>query len=1116
MPSIRTSYLRRKQSRLRQLHSLAPIALLTVALLPGAGLLAQQGVVPTTAPVEQSVFSSTVGNFFDNTRGNLVRHQLGHISPIAIDQAGGAYLFAPNNAGQRVSITYLPTDTMIGEIFTGPGITSLKSRPTTVEGWATDSINGCVSVIDPFTLRIMRTIPVSKEPHGIAFLADGSRAYVTCSADAKVDVIDCATYSVVQSITIPGVAPRGIAIAGNTVWVASFYSGNNTAAKREALSFAIAGPASSQSIVEPGPASGDTALPDGDLFAITITASAATDFLDANQTVSGVGTILFNLHAHPTKSELWIPNTDALNRIVGEASFTDGQVVSNRISIVDPTTSAITVLDLETLAANAGLPNSAQPVAVEFDTVNDLAFVAAFGSDAVLVIDTSATNPSGYTLVDRHLLTPLTPPMPPGGSTPAPVPSRCGPRGLVLLPGGDELVVFNGIDNSYSRVDLTASGSTAPTAMTLGFDPTPAAVKRGLGHLANADHSATGTSSCFSCHVDGHFDMLMWDLSAFTDTAPLGGKPQLEIDNKGPMATQSLRGLAQAGPLHWRGERAQLTDFNVGGFVGLLKRSAPLTVEEFDEVEAGTNSLVYPSNPRQQPSRVFTSTEAIGLDKFRNQLAVGGFSCASCHRLPLGTSCELQPLLTSGGPAASAKVAHLRGVGDKLSPSVPVFTSSGYTSPDFVNRTTNGWGLTHAGSIDSLFNFVDQFPGVNGSNPSSDFRTEIAAFAEAFDTGLAPSTAWQQTLQPGPNALVDWTNALNSTVIPQRNAGNCDFVIAGTVQLSTGYFGFSLAWDHQVGAWQTGINGVVFSDNDVFQYTLNSGLPVTVFGMPLGTGWRFGVDRDLDGLLNDSEGAYTPFKASDVWTPDSDMDGIPDGLETPYGLDPRVNQGLSSPDNVAPTIVGGPIVVFTTHSTCKIEFTTNEPARVEIVNGVAGTPSPADGRYDVNHSIYVRELVEGATTNVDVILVDAIGNGTPVASPISIPVTTDLIGDGSHVTGLQIVTFASPTITVRATVESYLVPTFNMAGHEVHLFAYADAPGVAFEKLTPLPYGVAGTVVSGTTVDFQLTVPPSVLAAAPGTRRIHYGVRLILPGSATSAKPYIEGKDVLSFRVQTF
>lgn len=53
------------------------------------------------------------------------------------------------------------------------------------------------------------------EPYGIALTPDVSCAYVTNSASNTVSVIDTASNTVVATIKIPGVQPRGVAITNN-------------------------------------------------------------------------------------------------------------------------------------------------------------------------------------------------------------------------------------------------------------------------------------------------------------------------------------------------------------------------------------------------------------------------------------------------------------------------------------------------------------------------------------------------------------------------------------------------------------------------------------------------------------------------------------------------------------------------------------------------------------------------------------------------------------------------------------------------------------------------------------------------------------------------------------
>jgi hypothetical protein len=78
--------------------------------------------------------------------------------------------------------------------------------------------------------------------------------------------------------------------------------------------------------------------------------------------------------------------------------------------------------------------------------------------------------------------------------------------------------------------------------------------------------SSNGEASCSSCHIFGDFDSLAWDLGNPDDDVLDNNNP-FEFDvgitpfhpMKGPMTTQSLRGMAGEGPMHWRGDRAAPT-----------------------------------------------------------------------------------------------------------------------------------------------------------------------------------------------------------------------------------------------------------------------------------------------------------------------------------------------------------------------------------------------------------------------------------------------------------------------------------------------------------------------------------------------------------------------------
>ena len=140
--------------------------------------------------------------------------------------------------------------------------------------------------------------------------------------------------------------------------------------------------------------------------------------------------------------------------------------------------------------------------------------------------------------------------------------------------------------------------------------------------------------------------MLAWDLGdpqgdMLTNSAVI---PQLGVTNtsvfhpmKGPMTTQTLRGLNTLEPFHWRGDRTNFTHFNIA-FPGLMG-SAPLSSPDMEAYRDFVNTLVFQPNPNQNLDRTLPATFA-GADPragFTNYVVdqyVGGLTCNTCHTLP--------------------------------------------------------------------------------------------------------------------------------------------------------------------------------------------------------------------------------------------------------------------------------------------------------------------------------------------------------------------------------------------------------------------------------------------------------------------------------------------------
>ena len=181
-----------------------------------------------------------------------------------------------------------------------------------------------------------------------------------------------------------------------------------------------------------------------------------------------------------------------------------------------------------------------------------------------------------------------------------------GPTGLVLDEAHNRLYVLTRFDNSVRVVNTTTLSRGDGAARSRSTIPSPpASPTAGRSSTTPPSPPATARRRARACHIFGDFDSLAWDLGNPDDD--VHGQPEpdpdprsLDLDPdfhpmKGPMTTQSLRGMANHGPMHWRGDRTGGLDepsvqpdggaydedsafkkFNVA-FAGLLGRSGPLT-----------------------------------------------------------------------------------------------------------------------------------------------------------------------------------------------------------------------------------------------------------------------------------------------------------------------------------------------------------------------------------------------------------------------------------------------------------------------------------------------------------------------------------------------------------
>jgi hypothetical protein len=336
------------------------------------------------------------------------------------------------------------------------------------------------------------------------------------------------------------------------------------------------------------------------------------------------------------------------------------------------------------------------------------------------------------------------------------------------------------------------------------------------------------------------------------------------------MVTQSLRGLRNLSPYHWRGERPDLESFNVA-FDGLLggRQLRPRGMGRFGSF---LESIVYPPSAGQAPDRSRSDAAQRGFDVFHLTGTIGSTNCVSCHQLEteegeptFGSNRQVFELLSG----MTLKVPQLRGLPDRV-----IFSHDGFET--------------------SLRTFLDQSIFVA---LTSGQRDDLAAFFGEFESETMPSVGVQRTLHklncddPETLALVELLMDRASREI-RPAAGEPEIELQATGYMENAPGGgdrvVSLLYRPSLtpSSWEadtTGDGPHVFEG--LRQMACSGDAVLTFTAVPAGTGIR-SLDRDGDGLKSgDEELVHGTLPGK----PDSDHDGLTDGDEVlTTGTDPLV------------------------------------------------------------------------------------------------------------------------------------------------------------------------------------------------------------------------------------
>lgn len=540
-------------------------------------------------------------------------------------------------------------------------------------------------------------------------------------------------------------------------------------------------------------------LPDLDVFAIDV----AT--LNLTESFAHVGTTLFSMAVHPQTGALYVANTDANNatRFEGAGDFggstVQGHIAKSQLTRIDVTTRSVRKMhlnrhiDYDVLKASDAVKQHsvANPNQLIFSADGSLVYVAAMGSDKIAVYSSEAFENAANWDGQGSEFNPIT-----AASRHIEVPG--GPAGMALDSSANRLFVYTRFDNALSLINLQNKQQVQRLTM---YSPEPDNMIAGRAMLYDAKRSSSnGEASCASCHIGGDTDHLSWNLG--NPDSGNGANPQpfptsnlsrlgcdlvgpnepscelLQIINgngdelsfasmKGPMATQSMRGMSTHGHLHWRGDRsvgyfgddtAQTLNEKVSfknfivAFEGLLGLDIDLPVnvtasnkstevvaleQDIDAFADFMLQVRMPPNPiRALDNRLSTSAQ-VGFDFFNgnrrsdglaldtpvNGDSVDGVNCAGCHNLdPLNGFYGTNGQVAHGGEIQIFKVPQLRNLYTKVGMFGLPDRAGFLPSKTKTNQgpQVRGFGFLHDGATDLLQNFLRGGVFDDGEEPCSD------------------------------------------------------------------------------------------------------------------------------------------------------------------------------------------------------------------------------------------------------------------------------------------------------------------------------------------------------------------------------------------------------------
>jgi YVTN family beta-propeller protein len=515
--------------------------------------------------------------------------------PLALT-ANGAFLVAANPDNNSVSFFDVRSDRN-RRVATVPVQTEpwgVAFLPNGSKAFVANTVSGTVSIMrtniaNGVIRRPHAHVAVGTEPYGLALTPNGTKLYVTNARSGNVSVIDTATEVVVNTIAV-GPEPRGLAITNDgdgddedeTVYVTQFLS-SLVAGKIDGADDAKAGHVIAIS------AATDTVITD-----VVLNPIADTGFKAAGDALARIapGTdFTFTTGAYPNQLNslgikggfAYVPNTGASPN--GPVRFDVN--THSLLSVLNRSTQtdANQTINMHlAVAQQTGLPKLfiTQPWAIAFKNAADEGYVVSAASNIVVKV---AVDPAdGSAEVQSNPLDP---------TRVLQVKVGKNPRGIVVNDTDTRAYVMNYVSRDVSVLDLTGAVETVMATIPSASLPTPGTVadtihigkelyNTSVGEFDPAPSTTTpivgrmsnnGWGGCSACHSPfGLSDNVVWIFPA--------GPRRTISQHQDFDQTDPTRSLMRV--LNWSANRDEQEDFElniraVSGGQGIIVQADGVT-----------------------------------------------------------------------------------------------------------------------------------------------------------------------------------------------------------------------------------------------------------------------------------------------------------------------------------------------------------------------------------------------------------------------------------------------------------------------------------------------------------------------------------------------------------